>query len=496
MLEAARKAPQENSALIEGGLERLYLLKPHETMGAFGLTVDPKMTVVPARILPPPSITYANGQFLSAKDGAWNILASKFQRGAHIAHWAVMVVKDPSRFPPWKTDSDPNLTNFLQRLKQKCISTGMSIADGVPTVVETPVLQKFDKKKDSSRTVALDEIINVMEKLVGANPRPFFILVLLSHQDHFIYPGIKRIGDVELGIHTVYPNPKREDQYFSNVALKLNTKLGGINHKPDLDSMRWLVEKRTMVVGADVTHPSPPSIDGTPSLAAVVASFDSNSAQFWVSMRLQDTKEEMIADFKDMMVERLSVYGQKKEGVLPERVLLLRDGVSEGQFDLVISKEFPLIQAAFDELYVGDSIRPKLLICICGKRHHARFYPTNANKTPNGNTKPGTVTDKGVGDIYRFDFFLQAHFGIEGTVKATHYTVVYDEIGLDADVLQQGTHTASYSYVRATRDTSLCPAAYYSDLACERGRLYFNEFYNPGVERVGGAIGSKETEMS
>lgn len=78
--------------------------------------------------------------------------------------------------------------------------------------------------------------------------------------------------------------------------------------------------------------------------------------------------------------------------------------------------------------------------------------------------------------------------GLQGTVKATHYTVVYDEIGFDANKLQQGTHTASYSYARATKAVSLVPAAYYADLACERGRLYLNDYLNAGgnVESVKG----------
>ena len=59
-------------------------------------------------------------------------------------------------------------------------------------------------------------------------------------------------------------------------------------------------------------------------------------------------------------------------------------------------------------------------------------------------------------------------------MKPTHYVVVYDENGLDADTIQQGTHTASYLYARATKAVSLIPAAYYADIACERARLYLN----------------------
>jgi eukaryotic translation initiation factor 2C len=77
---------------------------------------------------------------------------------------------------------------------------------------------------------------------------------------------------------------------------------------------------------------------------------------------------------------------------------------------------------------------------------------------------------------FDFDFYLQAHAGLIGSVKATHYTVVYDENALTADDIQQGTHDASYLYARATKAVSLIPAAYYADLACERGRCYLNEF--------------------
>lgn len=216
----------------------------------------------------------------------------------------------------------------------------------------------------------------------------------------------------------------------------------------------------------------------------------------------------MIQELKEMMIERLLMY-QKVSKRLPERVYVYRDGVSEvscyciihciiypgisylmhiriqGQFEVVLREELPQILESFQKVSAKTPYRPKLTIIICGKRHHARFYPTDsAAADKNGNTRPGTVVDKGVTEVFGFDFYLQAHAGLQGTVRPTHYTVVYDESQLGADELQQGTHCASYLYARATKAVSLVPAAYYADLACERGRCYINDFLNLADEKT------------
>lgn len=49
----------------------------------------------------------------------------------------------------------------------------------------------------------------------------------------------------------------------------------------------------TMLVGIDVTHPSPNSVKGTPSIAAVVASVDHLYAQYPASMEMQKSKKEV-----------------------------------------------------------------------------------------------------------------------------------------------------------------------------------------------------------
>ena len=122
-----------------------------------------------------------------------------------------------------------------------------------------------------------------------------------------------------------------QPQYFANVSLKVNMKLGGVNHVLDQAASRWLLEKPTMLVGMDVTHPGPGSLRGTPSIAAVVASTDKFYGQFPGSLRIQESKKEMIEELAEMMKERLEAFRQKSNR-LPERILVYRDGVSEVLF--------------------------------------------------------------------------------------------------------------------------------------------------------------------
>ena len=74
----------------------------------------------------------------------------------------------------------------------------------------------------------------------------------------------------------------------------------------------------------------------------------------------------------------------------------------------MIREELPRLQAAFKQISPQRPYNPKLTIVICGKRHHSRFFPPDhPNASDNGNTLPGTVVDRGVTDIYDFDFYLQ-----------------------------------------------------------------------------------------
>lgn len=62
------------------------------------------------------------------------------------------------------------------------------------------------------------------------------------------------------------------------------------------------------------------------------------------------TPPPIVSDLKRMLKSRLNLWKTKgRHATLPENILVYRDGVSEGQYHLVLQHEFPLLRAACAE---------------------------------------------------------------------------------------------------------------------------------------------------
>ena len=325
-------------------------------------------------------------------------------------------------------------------------------------------------------------------------------LVILPAKDTVLYNRVKSIADTKCGIHTVCVVGKKvatqrgQDKYMANVALKFNLKLGGVNQKIDDAKLGIIAEGRTMVVGIDVTHPSPGSAKTAPSVAGMVASVDRYLAQWPAVLRVQkEARQENVDDLNSMLKTRLNLWATRNKQ-LPENILIYRDGVSEGQYEMVLRQELPGLRKACEEVYPATDLKkglPKIAIIVVGKRHHTRFFPTAGDEKltdKTGNPINGTVVDRHVTEARNWDFFLQAHNALQGTARPAHYFIVLDEIFTSrrlpagfqnhADVLEDLTHNMCYLFGRATKAVSICPPAYYADLVCERARCYLSEHYD------------------
>lgn len=79
----------------------------------------------------------------------------------------------------------------------------------------------------------------------------------------------------------------------------------------------------------------------------------------------------------------------------------------QSQYDTVLRDELPRVLDAFkrvpNSVTKGKLYRPTLTIIVCGKRHHAKLFPDRSEfADKNGNTRPGTVVDKGITSVYVF----------------------------------------------------------------------------------------------
>lgn len=214
--------------------------------------------------------------------------------------------------------------------------------------------------------------------------------------------------------------------------------MGGINQSIDENKLGIVKEGMTMLVGIDVTHPSPSSLQGAPSIAGMVASIDSKLAQWPASITAQKGRTEMVIHLEAMMVERLKMWQAKNKG-LPNKILVYRDGVSEGEYKAVLSEEFPCLQKACEKVYPTSAAKPKITLIIVGKRHHTRFFqvkPGENEANRLGNPVNGTIVDRGITMQNGWDFFLQAHTAVQGTARPAHYVVLRNEIGLGVDALE------------------------------------------------------------
>ncbi|KAG8714786.1 hypothetical protein FRC09_017242 [Ceratobasidium sp. 395] len=395
MILIARQPPNINVQSITSGLSSLGLIGGNSLLPQMGLSVGSQMATVPGRILSAPSVHYGNRTSPEINNAAWNLKGVKFAVGARLDKWGVLFLQDGG--PDDLTVASGG--QIVDGFADTCGKSGMQVTSRQPTKM---VDVNLPSRASDTRLDRLDAIAAIQAALKTINPKPRIVLVVLSNQDNAIYNGIKHLCDTQLDVLTVCVQAskfgKGQVQYNANIALKFNAKLGGVNHmiNPQDQVMAWIRAEPTMLVGGDVTHPSPGSMRGTPSIAAVVGSIDNMFGQFPASLRLQESMRDMITDMTEIMIERLTAF-RAKNIVLPSRILFFRSGVSEGQFSAVLNHELPMMQQAFVKFPTRDGkpYSPKLTILIAGKRHRTRFFPTRDEDADRGNCKPGTVVDRG-----------------------------------------------------------------------------------------------------
>lgn len=480
MLDMAVKKPAENFQLImDHGLTVTGLKQTVGFLDGRFAKVPPQLLTVNARQRIAPKVTCAKP--VTVKGATWNLQGHKFHKpGRAIQSWRWLLL---------------NVTGFPSCiLPSSAMQTMHAAADALRKALQATGITIAPPQSGKKSTLSGESDLVLAKILSEASEGVDLLWIIVPDKVKLLYDRIKHITDVRIGVTNFVSRdikiagPKAASglpQYLGNEALKINLKLGGSNQIVD---RLYFVQQSTMVVGIDVTHPSTDQTrGGAPSVAAMVASVDRYLATWFAEISIQTKRQEKVADLDRMLKSRLKVW-QARNGSYPQRILIYRDGVSEGQFDMVKNEEEPLLEKALIELYKpANQPRPSMTIIIVAKRHHTRLAPsTSVIADGTSNCPAGTVVDRGITSPTLWQFFLQPHSAIQGSARPGFYTVVMDEIFRKAaqnpaagsigaaDMCEDLTQSLCYTFGRATRAVGIVTPAYYADIVCTRAACYLN----------------------
>ncbi|KAG9311007.1 hypothetical protein JVU11DRAFT_8903 [Chiua virens] len=229
MLDVACKRPKENAnEIVNRGLKSLGFRDSNPLLDSFGISVGTEMAVVPGRVLDKPGLSYSSGATVPIDNRAsWNLRGVKFVVGARLDKWAVLVIQDGGR-DDFRDTNDPVLRDITSGFRDMCNKSGMHVQ---PLKEQAYAVVRLRQSRDRFRDDAIVAIEQALKGLV-ARAAPELILIMLSNEDKGIYNGIKRLCDIDLDVATVcmqsskVKRDKGRVQYYANVALKVNMKLG------------------------------------------------------------------------------------------------------------------------------------------------------------------------------------------------------------------------------------------------------------------------------
>ncbi|XP_058180389.1 protein argonaute 16-like [Rhododendron vialii] len=492
LLDKSRQEPQECIQALTNAV-RNCRFDSDPLLAACGISIEKQLTQVDGRVLEAPRLKFGKGEDCIPQNGRWNYYNKQLLNPIPIEWWAVI---------NFSTCCD---TSHLSRELINCARNKGLHIKGPHTLIEE------DPRYGSSSPVVRVE--KMFEKIVSKFPsrRPQFLLCILpERKTSDIYGPWKKICLCDKGIATQCLSPSKiniNGQYLTNVILKINAKLGGINSllaieiepflgEPPINSWVPLIKDTpTMILGMDVSHG--PSGSNTPSIASVVGSLSwPLISRYRAAVRTQSPKVEMIESlFKPLanggddgiMRELLMDFYLTSAEHKPAQIILFRDGVSESQFNQVLTGELDDIIKAYKHLGKGDI--PKFTVIVAQKRHHTKLFQERGSK----NVPPGTIVDTKIVHPRSYDFYMCAHAGMIGTSRPAHYHVLLDEIGFSPDQLQDFVHSLSYIYQRSTTAISIvAPVKYAHHAAKQMGQFVnFEDSSGSPSERKGSPAAPK-----
>ncbi|XP_073510144.1 piwi-like protein 2 [Phyllobates terribilis] len=380
----------------------------------WGLQIDSDIHLTSGRILPMEKINLRNNSFSPGEDLNWTreVTREPSISAVPLQYWVVI-------YPKRAFTQVKDLTSTIEK-----------IAGPIGMRVNQP--NAIELRDDRVETYA-----RCIRSLLEGEAKVQLIVCIISGTRDDLYGAIKKLCCVQTPVPSqvvnsrTISNPQKLRSIAQKILLQINCKLGGELWGVDIP-LKYL-----MVIGIDVYHD--PS-RGLRSVTGFVASMNSCLTQWYSRVVFQLPHQEIMDGLKLCLGGALQKFHEVNH-ILPEKIVVYRDGVSDGQLSVVQNYEIPQLQTCFSAF---ENYSPRMVVIVVQKRISTNMYCSNAGEfvTP----APGTVLDHTVTSREWVDFFLLSHHVRQGCGIPTHYVCVMNTPNLSPDHLQRLTFKLCHMY--------------------------------------------------
>ncbi|XP_053999069.1 piwi-like protein Ago3 isoform X1 [Hylaeus anthracinus] len=392
---------------------------PRQILANWGLELESDIVDFCGRALEPEEICFGNNRKFTAppnRPAEWSSAACRnvVYRTTNLNQWCVLHCQKDTRCAQ----------EFVSMFKNVAKVMGISVRD--PHMV-------------CLRDDRIETYVQELRRNIQQTVNLAIIIFPTNRTDR--YSAVKRVCCVEMPIPSqviMSRTISRGDKLKSiteKIALQINCKLGGA---------LWALAvpmDNCMICGIDVYHAGiGQSTKG--SVAGFVASLDKALTTWHSKICLQGRHQELVDMLQICLISAIKAY-YKHNKLYPDRIIVYRDGVGDGQIETVTKYEVKQMLATFKN--IEPSYQPTLTVVIVHKRINTRLF-TKASKDLQ-NPPPGTIVDSHItksADLY--DFFLVSQNIRMGTVSPTHYIVAYDNKNMKAEHIQRLTYKLCHLY--------------------------------------------------
>lgn len=386
-------------------------------LAGWGLKMDSSTVDLIGRVLDPELVIFGNNTY---HKGTWQadwggaMARNKVLTAVDLRCWMIVHAPRDTRFA----------SEFAGMMQKVGPQMGISVSDA-------RIARLRDDRTDSYLRMLRENI----------NPYLQLVVIIFPTCRDDRYAAVKKLCCADMPIASQVINsrtlskPDRLRSVVQKIALQINCKLGGT---------LWAVKiplDNCMVCGIDSYHDS--SKRGA-SVAGFVASLNQTLTRWFSRVCFQGPGQELVDGLKTCLISSLKFYYDVNHK-FPDRIVIYRDGVGDGQLQVSADYEVPQFVDCFQ--HIAPDYRPKLTMVICQKRINTRIFSSlNAEAKGFENAAPGTIVDHTITRRNWYDFFLVSQHVQQGTVSPTHYVVIYDSCNMKTDHVQWLTYKLCHLY--------------------------------------------------